>query len=306
MIRPASLQKGDTVAIVAPSRKIAEEDVRHATDVLKSWGVNVTVAKNIFSKKHAYLAGTDQERLEDFQTSINDSAVRAIICARGGYGATRLVDQLDFSVFQKNPKWIVGFSDITAIHLKVFGLGYESIHGIMPVLFSKPDAHDSLESLRKVLFGQEGSLITKNSSSNRKGEMSGQAIGGNLSLIVDSLGTQSEPDLHKKILIVEEIDEYFYKIDRMFTQLKRSGKLGALAGLVIGHFTNIKDSTLGFGQSVEEIILNASHEYDYPVGFGFKTGHENPNIAWRHGGTASLVVNDSGARLDFTAQKDPI
>jgi len=299
MIKPSPLQTGDTVTIVAPARKITVEDLAVAVGKLESWGLHVVLPENISSQKHSYLAGTDAERLEDFQQAINDANIKAIICARGGYGSTRIIDRLDFAPLARYPKWIVGFSDITAVHLSLFRYGMESIHGTMPALFAKPDAGSSFSSLKDVLFGSDIALTAKKNEYNRCGSGRGEVVGGNLSLIVDSFGTPSEPNLRGTILVLEEIDEYLYKIDRMLMQLKRSGKLHELAGLVLGHFTDIKDTTLPFGESVEDIVLNAISGYGYPVAFGFPTGHQNPNLAWRHGATGSLIVNTEGSSLGF-------
>jgi len=300
MIAPTHLQKGDTISIVAPGKKTSRIAVENSIKIFKEWGLDVHVANNIFSDEHSYLAGTDAQRLEDFQRALNSNNVKAIICARGGYGSTRILDQLNYDALQQYPKWIVGFSDITAFHLKLSRLGYQSIHSTMPVLFTDVDSGSSVESLRKLLFGLDNQLIAPAKSSNRNGETKGKTIGGNLSLIVDAMGTSSEPDTEGKILILEEVEEYFYKIDRMLTQLKRAGKLKSLAGLVVGHFTNMQDTSVPFGESVEKIILNAVGEYRYPVAFGFPIGHENPNLAWCHGADAIFEVNAERASLSFS------
>ena len=297
--RPDILNPGDKIGVAAPARKINPVDVEVASKILTSWGLEVSIAKNIFSNHHSYLSGSDEERLSDLQSMIDDPGTRAIICARGGYGSTRILDSLDFSALQKNPKWIVGFSDITALHLKLVKHGIASIHGTMPVLFSKEDAASSLESLRKLLMNGACKIETTFADHNKTGIANGPLIGGNLSLIVDSLSTATEPDTKGKILFVEEVDEYRYKIDRMMTQLKRAGKLNNLSGLIIGHMTDIKDTELSFGQTVEEIILDAVKDYSYPVAFGFPSGHEHPNYAWIHGGQATLSVKDSGTSLTF-------
>jgi muramoyltetrapeptide carboxypeptidase len=299
MIIAPFLRKNDTVAIVAPGRKIKKEELEAAQKIIHSWGLNTITAKNIFSTQHSYLSGSDEERLEDFQMMIDDGNVKAIICARGGYGSTRILDDLDFSGLKKNPKWIIGFSDITAIHLKLFTLGIQSIHGTMPVLFSKEASKESVESLRKLLFGEQDIIQAKPSNANKPGQCSGQTIGGNLSLVVDALATKSEPDTNGKILILEEIDEYSYRLDRMMTQLKRAGKIKNLAGLVVGHFTDVKDTEVTFGETFKDIILNAVKDYNYPVAFNFPIGHENPNLAWRHGALATLSVNEDGAKLNL-------
>ncbi len=301
MVRPNFLKTGDSVAIVAPGRKPNKEFIDASVAILESWGLHVILAKNIFSNRHAYLAGTDDERTEDFQAGLDDVTIKAIICARGGYGSTRIIDRLNFSMFQKHPKWIVGFSDITAFHLKISALGFQSIHGTMPVLFSKLDSQLSVESLRNVLTGKDVTLVAPWKKVNRIGKTTATLIGGNLSLIVDSIGTQSDPDTDGKILIIEEIDEYFYKIDRMFVQLERAGKLKNLAGLIIGHFTDIKDTELTFGEPLEEIITRVVAKYRFPVAFGFPTGHENPNLAWRSGSVATLEVDASQSILNSSA-----
>ncbi len=291
------MREGSTVGIVAPGRKINSAEVETAVLMLTQWGLNVIQGTHLFSGKHSYFSGTDEERLEDFQTMIDDKNVDAIICARGGYGSTRIIDRINFTALKKNPKWIVGFSDITAIHLKLLTLNYQSIHGTMPVLFAQPTSLSSVQSLRKVLFGEPVMMSAEGNFKNRLGRASGETVGGNLSLVVDSLGTSSEIDTAGKILIIEEIDEYLYRIDRMLTQLKRADKLQKLAGLVIGHFSNIKDTELSFGERLEDIILHAVNDFEFPVAFGFPTGHENPNLAWRQGGEATLQVNEVISQL---------
>jgi muramoyltetrapeptide carboxypeptidase len=249
--------------------------------------------------KHSYLSGVDDERLMDMQTMLDDNAVRAIICARGGYGTTRILDQLDFSSFLKKPKWVCGFSDITALHLKLQSIGVQSIHSTMPVLFPKLESAESVESLRRVLFAETVSLTANPHSKNIIGEAKGNLIGGNLSLIVDSLGTSTEIDTKNKILVIEEVDEYLYRVDRMMVQLKRANKLQHLSGLVVGHLSEMKDTELSFGESIEEIILSHVRKFDYPVGFNFPIGHVNPNLSWVQGKLAKLMVTPKKSILDF-------
>lgn len=299
MIQPAALQKNDSIGIVSPGRKLDNDTLQAAIRIIESWGFKVRLGKNLLSTKHSYLSGTDAERLDDFQSMLNDTSLKAIICARGGYGTTRFLDQLDFTSFLKNPKWICGFSDITSLHLKLQTLGVQSIHGTMPVLFSNPESALSVESLNEVLSGKSVSIEADSNSKNRTGKASGSLVGGNLSLIVDSLGTESEVDTKNKILVIEEVEEYLYKIDRMFVQLKRSKKLHHLAGLVVGHMTDIKETELPFGESIEKIILNLVQEFDYPVGFGFPIGHENPNIAWVEGSQGTLTVLKEKSTITF-------
>jgi muramoyltetrapeptide carboxypeptidase len=192
---------------------------------------------------------------------------------------------------------VIGFSDITALHLKLSSLGVESVHGTMPILFSKTDSASSIESLRKVLFDEPHQILAPAHSLNRLGHARGPLVGGNLSLIVDSLGTAYEPEIGGKILIIEEVDEYLYKIDRMIVQLKRAGKLEGLAGLVIGHFSEIKDTELSFGETVEQIIRFHTSIFQYPVAFNFPSGHLNPNLSWVQGRQADLTVDENGSTL---------
>ena len=290
MILPPILKAGDRVGIVAPARKIFKDQLDASMHTLASWGLQPRLAQNIFSTSHSYLAGTDAERRADFQEMIDDPEVKAIFCARGGYGSTRIVDDLNFSKLKSNPKWIIGFSDITALHLRLITMGCASIHGTMPIFFSKDESASSIESLQKILFSSSCEIQCTPNAANRIGHGSGEVIGGNLSLILDALKTSSEPDTNYKILVVEEVDEYFYKLDRMFTQLRRIGKLKNLAGLLIGHMTDIKNSELAFGEDVAQIVMHAVRDYHYPVAFSFPTGHQNPNLAWIHGGNALLDV----------------
>lgn len=299
MIRPAFIRSGDTVCILAPGRKPDPNTIHTATSIIENWGLKVKFGKNIFSENHSYLSGTDPERLSDLQEALDDSSVNAIICARGGYGTTRILDQVDFTLFSKNPKWICGFSDVTALHLKLQSLNIQSIHGTMPVQFSNTTFSDSAESLRRSLFGERVSLKAGSFYHNRQGETTGEIIGGNLSLLAESLGTTSELQTDHKILVLEEIGEYIYRFDRMLVQLKRAGKLHKLAGLVIGHLTDMHEDKLPFGESVEQIIRYHTKEFAYPIAFNFPTGHDNPNIAWIEGAEARLTVTGSGAELNF-------
>ncbi len=299
MVQPPFLKPGDTVSIVAPGRKIDAETVRFSVSMLESWGLNVLSGRNLLNTSHSYLSGTDTERLSDLQYALDDASVKAIICARGGYGTTRILDKLDFTSFLKNPKWVCGFSDITALHLKLQSWNVQSIHSTMPVMFPKKDSASSVESLKNLLFGEIGPITGEASYYNKSGNCLGELVGGNLSLLVDSLGTSSEIQTDNRILIIEEIDEYIYRLDRMLVQLKRADKLKNLAGLVVGHMTDMKESELPFGESVQQIILIHTQEYSYPIAFDFPTGHENPNLAWIQGAKGTLSVTDKRSVLTF-------
>jgi muramoyltetrapeptide carboxypeptidase len=297
MINPPFLKAGDRIGIVATARKISRDSIEVARRTLESWGLVVVLSQYLFSEEHSYLAGNDFERTRALQTMLDDPTLHAIICARGGYGTTRIIDNLDFSLFKQNPKWIIGFSDITALHLQISTFDIPSVHGIMPALFAREESAPSLASLHEVLFAKSWQLYAAPSNFNRIGIASGKVIGGNLSLIVDALSTANAPGTTGKILVIEEIEEYLYKIDRMIVQLKRASKIQNLAGLVVGYFTDIRDSDLPFGESYEEIIRYHTREYNFPIAFNFPTGHESPNLAWIHGRTATLNVTPERSTL---------
>lgn len=298
MIQPPYLRAGDTVGIVATGRRVTPADIDPAFATIKQWGLQLKLSPHLYSTQHSYLAGVDNERLPDLQAMLDDPGIHAIICARGGYGTARILDQLDFSNFIKKPKWIAGFSDITALHQRLLAIGHQSIHGTMPILFSRENAGPSVESLRLALFGTSQKIEAPGNESNRPGQATGRIMGGNLSLLTSVMGTPDEPDTTDGILVIEEIDEYWYKIDRMMVQLKRAGKFARLAGLVIGYFTDIKDdASISFGEKIERIVLHHTREYTFPVAFNFPTGHENPNFAWKHGSNMQLDVSLNGSSL---------
>jgi muramoyltetrapeptide carboxypeptidase len=301
MIQPPLLHTGDIIGIVALGKKLAPHILKASFKIVEGWGMHICVGENIYSEKHSYLSGTDEERINDFQQMLDDPSIKTIFCARGGYGMTRILDQLDFTAFLKNPKWICGFSDVTALHLKLQSLGVQSIHSTMPVYFTKPEASDSVNSLYKALIGRDPIFIDAllNNPFNKFGEAKGELVGGNLSLIVDSLGTKTEIQTENKILIIEEIDEYVYRLDRMMVQLKRAGKLENLAGLIVGHFTDIKETEVPFNESIESIILNHVKNYEYPIAFNFPIGHHDPNLAWVEGTSGILTVAQAKAHLSF-------
>lgn len=296
MTRPAPLKTGDRVGIVATARRINASDVEAAVRVLEGWGLSVALSPHLYNTSHSYLAGTDEDRISALQQFLDDPDIKAIFCARGGYGTTRIIDAIDFRTFMNHPKWIIGYSDITSLHLKLSTLGVESIHGTMPIMFGKDDVAGSLQSLRKLLFDETHTLHASSSGYNKPGKGTGLLTGGNLSLLADSLGSSHELETKGKILIIEEVDEYMYRVDRMVVQLKRAGKLDALAGLAIGHFSDIKDAE-SFGETVEEIVRYHTREFNYPIGFGFPVGHIHPNEAWICGRNAVLEVTNLQAEI---------
>jgi len=288
-IIPPYLQKGDTVAIVATARKITLEELQPAIEIITAWGLKVVLPKNIFCVDNQF-AGTDDERAADLQWALDDANIKAVICARGGYGTVRIVDKLDFTNFVKHPKWIVGYSDITVLHQHINqNFGIASLHATMPINFAKNT--EATETLRKALFGEELNYTIHAHALNRNGEASGELIGGNLSLIYALCGSKSDIDTKGKILFIEDLDEYLYHIDRMMMNLKRSGKLQHLAGLIVGGMSDMKDNTVAFGKTAEEIIIDAVKEYNFPVCFDFPAGHIDRNLALVMGGVVKLEVN---------------
>jgi muramoyltetrapeptide carboxypeptidase len=285
---PPFLKPGDTIGIVAPARKISKEELAPAIQQMQRWGLQVKTSKNLFGSCNQF-SGTDQERLSDLQEMLDDPQVHAVISARGGYGTLRLADRLEFSAFCKKPKWVIGYSDLTVLHSLIHALGVESLHATMPVSFGKDP--DSVESLRKALFGEQISYRWPSDSSNRAGTVSAPVVGGNLSLIYAMAGGAGDLDTTGKILFLEDLDEYLYHIDRMMMNLKRSGKLSHLKGLVIGGMTEMKDNTIPFGKTAAEIILDAVAAFDYPVCFGMPAGHGIQNKALLFGRMARLQVS---------------
>jgi len=300
MITPQYLQCHDKIGIVATARKITPEELQPAIDKFTEWGLDVVLGKNIFSECYQY-AGTDDQRTTDIQQMLDDDTIKAIICARGGYGIIRIIDRLDFSKFVKNPKWIIGYSDVTVLHSHIQqNFGIETLHATMPLNFP-PDGKDNnaLITLKKALFGEKIDYTIETNTLNRKGNAAGNIIGGNLSLLYALSGTPSDIDTRGKILFIEDLDEYLYHIDRMMIQLKRSGKLKTLAALIVGGMTEMKDNTVPFGKTAYKIIAETISEYNYPVCFGFPAGHIEDNRALIMGRKVLLDVSEASVRLEF-------
>lgn len=293
MIVPPLLKPNDKVAIVAPAKKLSAPEVDAAIDVMRSWQLEVVTGNHLHSHDHSYLSATDEKRLADLQQAIDDPTVRAIFCVRGGYGSTRIIDQLDLTALRDSPKWIVGFSDITAILTMAYNFGVQSIHGTMPVHFNRESWRTSTDNLRKTLFDGMTPMSAQPASSNRIGTAQGKLIGGNLSILADSLGTSSEVVTRGCILMLEEIDEDLYRLDRMLTHLKRAGKFDLLAAMAIGHTTELRD-TSDFKEHFESMVMSKIATTRYPVGWGLPFGHEPPNQAWVVGAEADIDVHETG------------
>lgn len=294
MIIPKNLKKGDKIGIIAPARKIEMDELKASIAVFESWGLEVELGKNIFARDRQF-AGTDQQRAEDLQSMMDNPEVRAIVCARGGYGTIRLLPLLDFSKFQKDPKWIVGYSDITALHAHLNqNMGVKSIHGIMPLNFPKDGTESqAIKSLKNSLFGKGNTYEFDKHKFNREGKVGGEITGGNLSVVYSIAGTKYDIDPSGKILIIEDLDEYLYHIDRMMMNLKMSGKLENLKALIVGGMSDMNDNSIPFGKTAYEIIHDAIKEYSYPVCFDFPAGHVENNYAVVLGSKCELEIGKS-------------
>jgi len=296
-IAPAYLKKGDKIAITCPAKKLPNP-MTDAITLLQSWGLEVVLGKTVDASFHQF-AGDDDLRAQDMQTFIDDDSIKAIIAARGGYGTIRMIDKVDFSHFAANPKWLVGFSDISLLHTHLYNnYNVQSIHGQMPV--NIPDASlNSLETLRKALFGEALNYHFDSHHLNRNGEANGVLVGGNLSLLAAASGSVSDINYSGKILFIEDVGEYLYSVDRMIRTLDRAGKLKNLAGLVLGGFSEIKDNDIPFGQTIPEIIMDVVAGYNYPVCFDFPAGHIPDNCSLILGRMASLAVMEAHVTLEY-------
>jgi muramoyltetrapeptide carboxypeptidase len=291
MIKPPYLRAGDTIGIVAPARKVSREKLDFAIRWWEIKGFRVVLGKHLFAE-HCQYAGTDAERIEDFQNMLDNDVVKAIFCARGGYGTLRIIDNLDFLSFNLEPKWICGFSDITVLHSHINKVcETATIHATMP-FSSNTNYEVNFETLFKTLIGERPVYNCKPHELNRTGKCTAQLVGGNLSLLYALSGSISEIDTTNKILFIEELDEYLYHLDRMMLQLKRAGKLAKLAGLLVGSFTKIKDNEIAFGKTFEQIIREHCEEYNFPVAFNFPAGHGDVNVAMKFGANYCLEVED--------------
>jgi muramoyltetrapeptide carboxypeptidase len=302
--KPPYLKAGDTIGITAPAGWITQEEIQPAVQVMESWGYEIQVGDTI-GKKDFTFGGTDEERLQDLQKMLNDTNIKAIMCARGGYGAVRIVDGIDWTKFKAHPKWIIGFSDITVLHSHIHSnFQIATLHSKMTNSF--PDSWDKAEpiqietilSIQDALSGKKMQYLAEKSMRNRQGTAEGILAGGNLKTIESLSGSSSDIKTDGKILFVEDTGEYLYSIDRMFWNLKRTGKLKNLKALIVGGF-KVKPDDPGeeFGKTVEDIVLEKIKEYSYPVCFNFPVGHQKNNFALKCGVRHRLTVNENEVRL---------
>lgn len=282
------LHKGSKVAIAAPARKVTPNQMQFAINWLKEKDLVPVFDESLYATDNIF-AGSDDFRTEVIQKYMDDDSIDAIWFARAGYGCIRIIDKLNFSHFLEHPKWIVGFSDATVFHGKLSCLGCPSLHASMP-FFLEDKTQEALQSLYDALTGNPLHYEIPTYSLNRMGEVEGEIVGGNLSVLYGMIGSNSFPEANGKILFIEEVDEYIYHIDRMMHALKRAGKLKNLKALIVGGMTKIHDNSDPFGMTVEEVIADAVKDYDYPLCFGFPAGHFSDNRAIVFGQKAKIEI----------------
>ncbi len=301
LTRPPYLKKGDTIAILAPAGilKNRKQVIDRARKLVESWGLHVVYGKHMFRQNH-HFAGTDEERCQDFQEALDDPNIKAIWCARGGYGSVRILDKLDFTKFKEAPKWVIGYSDITAFHNHIHNLGVETLHAMMGTSLQdkKETIPHTISTFKKALFGGSLKYTLTSTSKNRKGKVVGKLVGGNIAILASMLGSESQINTDDKILFIEEIGEYKYAIDRMLQSLKRAGYFTKVRAVVVGDMTKIKKNSTPWGSSIEQLIVDILPK-GIPIMFGFPAGHEPDNRALFMGRTVRLSIGEEKSSLIF-------
>ena len=295
MIIPKTLKKGDKVSVISTARKITMQELIPSIKILQSWGLEVVFGENLFKENNQF-SGTKKQRVEDLQNAINDNSVSAILCARGGYGTVQIIDEIDFSNLKKNPRWIIGYSDVTVLHSHLHNVGIATLHASMPIDFVK-NTEESLNSLKNILFEGKNTIEYNSQKINNIGNVNSEIVGGNLSILYSLIGSDSDINTNGKILFIEDLDEYLYHIDRMMINLKRNGKLENLAALIVGGMSDMNDNEISFGKSVIEIISECVAEYNYPVCFNFPVGHLDDNRTIILGQQSELIISEKTISL---------
>ncbi len=297
MIQPPALNPGDLIYITAPAKLMDTQAVTYAKKHLEENGFKVLISKNCLGKHH-YFSGTDEERLWDLQFGIDHPDVRAILCARGGYGSIRLVDRINWANMLREPKWLIGFSDITVFHHRLNKLGVQSIHGSMPINFEK-NTEAALTTLVNTLKGSWPQFLLPSNQSNKVGIATGNLIGGNLSIVYSMLGTDDQYDFEDSILFLEDLGEHYYQVERMFFALKKSGAFQKIKGLIIGGISELEDTDPPLGRTIEEIVLDQLMFTRIPVLFNFPGGHIEDNRAMVFGKKIQLTVSEGEASVVY-------
>jgi muramoyltetrapeptide carboxypeptidase len=297
MITPPILQKGDTIAILATARKNIDDNLKPAIDLLHSWGLEVIIG-NTIGLDDNQLAGTDEQRAVDFQQQLDNPNIKGIWCVKGGYGTVRIIDLLDFTKFKQNPKWIIGFSDITVLHNHLNTMGFKSIHAIMPISIPKASAA-AIASLKLALFGGQLTYQIAADEMNQIGTATAELVGGNLSILYSLLGSKSAIDCKDKILFIEDLDEYLYHIDRMMMNLKRNGCLESIKGIIVGSMSKMRDNEIPWGKTAVQIIQDVTKTYKIPILYSFPAGHIHDNRALILGSKVTLNVGKDSSSIIF-------
>ena len=296
MIIPQRLNVGDKIGIISTARKISFQELKPAIKILETWGLKVILGNFLFESKNQFSASVNK-RAADLQNMINDDTIRAILCARGGYGTVQIIDKIDFSRLNNKPKWIIGYSDITILHSHLNQIGLATLHATMPINFSQNTA-DALNSLHNNLFNNTDKVINAPTHKyNRLGKVNAEIVGGNLSVLYSLIGSRSIVNTDYRILFLEDLDEYLYHIDRMIINMKRSGMFNNLKGMIIGAMNDMHDNVIPFGKTAEEIILEHIKEYNFVFCFGFPSGHIDGNQSLRLGVSSVLEINENGVTL---------
>lgn len=294
---PPYLKKGDTVAIVCTARKFFPDEAKPAIDLLESWGLKVKLGKTI-GLDSCQLGGSDAERAADFQDQLDNDNIKAIWCARGGYGTVRIIDMIDFSKFKKHPKWVMGFSDVTVLHSHINTLNVATLHSIMP--FTVPKAPEEVkQTFKNALFGIKNSYTIPSKPYDKKGVAKGELVGGNLSIIYSLLGSKSSIDTKDKILFIEDLDEYLYHIDRMLYNMKRNDYFKNVKGILVGSMRDMHDNEIPFGQNEVQIISEIAKDLNIPIAFEFCAGHQKDNRTLMLGSHVDFEVNETEIKLTF-------
>jgi muramoyltetrapeptide carboxypeptidase len=304
VIIPPYLSPGDTIGIVCPAGYMPQEKAQACINTLQQWGFQVKIGKTLGGSSGNYFSGTDAERLEDLQDMLDDESVKAVLCGRGGYGLGRIVDSIRFKKFRKHPKWIIGYSDVTVLLAHIYSnYRIAGLHSPMAAAFNDGGAENEyVQSIKHALQGDPALYTCNGHEYNKPGAVDAPLVGGNLSLLAHISGTASDFNTKGKILFLEDVGEYLYNIDRMLWHLKRTGKLDKLAGLIIGGFTDIKDTERPFGKPVYDLINELVKDYDYPICFNFPVSHGNENFALKIGVTYRLMVNGHMVQLKESGQ----
>ena len=295
MIIPKKLEAGNKIGVISTARKITIQELSPAIKTIENWGLKVVLGVNLFKEEDQF-SGTVEQRTTDLQSMIDDNSIKAILCARGGYGTVQIIDAINFTNLKKNSKWIVGYSDVTVLHSHLNNLGIASLHSTMPINFES-NTKGSLSSLKNSLFGNLNRIECKAHPLNKFGKIEGDIVGGNLSILYSLLGSKSDLDTAGKILFIEDLDEYLYHIDRIMMSLKRNGMLRNLRGLIVGGMSDMNDNFIPFGKTAEQIILKYTKSYDFPICFGFPAGHLADNRCVKLGINSVLEISKNGVSL---------